>query len=353
MALNQRFKKTNPQQEKQNAEARSKGGGTGYSIFADDIKPYRFEEGSNLLRLLPQLATSKYPNYLDVSALGFYDESLPIRGTFRIMEEQNWILGKMFKLLRSHNDFKYRLWSRENEGGISFNPRPKVVFLGFNINDPARKVVPIILPGTLSYPAKDGKARTPQAGTRITQFVYDTDINGNLRYGDIFDVEEGRVVRVDVTNAGTIRVKYEPSVDAAYPITSASFGPVLDQIKDYNEVVNEPTVAELVTVIKSYLPEDMFEYLDAQINFDKIVEQAELDSEQSEDAESTPKAKKVEAKKEAAVPLPEDDDDLPPNDDDLPPNDDELDNDEPSANEVNEKLAALREGMRKKRASKE
>lgn len=347
MALQQRFKKTNPQQEKQNAENRSRHTGTGYSVFKEGITPYKFEEGSNLLRLLPQLAASPFPNYLDVSALGFFNEALPIRGSFRIMEEHNWMLGKMFKLLRAHSEFKYQLWSRENEDGVSFNARPKVAFLGFNINDPERKVIPIMLPGTLSYPAKDGKARTPQAGTRITQFVYDTDINGNLRYGDIFDIDEGRVVRVDVTNAGTIRVKYEPSVDAAYPISSASFAPVLDQVKNFNEVVNEPSMSELIKVIKAYLPVAMYEYLDAQINFDKIMEQTELDSSLAGHSEIRETVVTPEAKREAAVPLPEDDDDLPPSDPE-----DTVD-DEQSANEVEERLAALREGMRKKRATKE
>lgn len=335
MSLIQRFKKTNPQEERAQAEKRSKTGSVGgYSVFKDGILPYKFEEGSNLLRLLPQLDTSPFPSFLEINVLGFYDESLPIRGTFRVMDEHQWVLSRAYKLLRAHPEFKHRLWSKENELGLSFNARPKVVFLGFNINDPELKVIPMVLPGTVAYPAKDGKARIPQAGTRITQFIYDQDIHGNVRYGDIFGVEEGRVIRLDVTNAGTIRVRYEPVVDAVYPLTSDRYEKVLTQIQDFDAYVKEPKISELVKVLSAYIPADMFEYLDGQINFDRVIEQAGEVGQPKPTTETPNKA--------ASVPLPVEADD----------SEDELANFEPATGEaakVEEKLAQLRKEMLSKR----
>lgn len=302
MSLTQKFKKTNPNNEKTPPEHTRSSGSANYSLLKPGVTAYKFEEGPNLLRLLPQWTESPFPNFLDVNVLGFYDDMLPLRGTFRVTEENGWILTRMFKLLRSHPEFKHRLWSKENELGISFNPRPKVVFLGFNISDPEMKVMPIVLPGTVSYPAKDGKARIPQAGTRIAQFVYDTDIHGNLRHGDIFDVESGKVVRLDVTNAGTVRAKYDPIVDAAYPLTNSRFEKVLLQIKNFDEYVAEPTMEELIHVMSLYLPGDIYDYLDGQIKFDRVIESSHDKGNRS----STAATASVSEPKASSVPLPED-----------------------------------------------
>lgn len=346
MSLSQKFKKTNPQNKKSAPEQARGGNSTNYSLLKQGVMPYKYEEGTNLLRLLPQWAESPYPNFLEVNVLSFFDEMLPIRGTFRVTEENSWILSRMYKLLRAHPEFKHRLWSKENELGISFNPRPKVVFLGFNINDPEMKVVPIVLPGTVSYPAKDGKARIPQAGTRITQFVYDTDIHNNLRYGDIFDIETGRVIRLDVTNAGTIRAKYEPIADAAYPLTSKRFEKVLLQIKNFDEYVEEPSMSELVKVMKAYLPHDVFDYLDSQLNFDRIVENA---GETPLERAAKPEPVQPASERSASLPLPEDGEDEPsaaaaePADDQDAPMDDD---------DVEAKLQALRKEMAGRKGKK-
>lgn len=302
MSLNLKFKKTANTPVKKTSEGR-KYSGTSYSLFKPSILPYKFEEGTNLLRLLPQREESPYPNFLEVNVLSFFDEALPIRGTFRVMEEQSWLLSRIFKLLRAHPEYKHRLWSRENEMGLSFSPRPKVVFLGFNINDPETKVVPIVLPGTLSYPAKDGKARIPQAGTRISQFVYDTDIHNNLRWGDIFDIEKGRVIRLDVANAGTIRAKYDPAPDADYPLTGKRFESVLHQIKNFDQFIEEPSMGELTKVLKAYLPTEIYEYLDAQIHFARIAQETNHAADEADYSQEAP-ANPTNSDPKSSVPLP-------------------------------------------------
>jgi hypothetical protein len=302
MSLNLKFKKTANSPVKKPSESR-KYSGTSYSLFKPGILPYKFEEGTNLLRLLPQREESPYPNFLEVNVLSFFDEALPIRGTFRVMEEQSWLLSRIFKLLRAHPEYKHLLWSRENEMGLSFSPRPKVVFLGFNINDPEMKVQPIVLPGTLSYPAKDGKARIPQAGTRIAQFVYDTDIHNNLRWGDIFDIEKGRVIRLDVANAGTIRAKYDPAPDADYPLTGKRFENVLHQIKNFDQFIEEPSMGELVKVLKAYLPTEIYEYLDAQIHFNRIAQETGRAADEADYSQEVGTGDEV-APTKSSVPLP-------------------------------------------------
>jgi len=335
MSLSLKFKKTASAPIKKSQEGR-KYSGTSYSLFKPGILPYKFEEGTNLLRLLPQREESPYPNFLDVNVLSFFDEALAIRGTFRVMEEQSWLLSRIFKLLRAHPEYKHRLWSRENELGLSFSPRPKVVFLGFNINDPEMKVQPIVLPGTLSYPAKDGKARMPQAGTRIAQFVYDTDIHNNLRWGDIFDIEKGRVIRLDVTNAGTIRAKYDPAVDADYPLTGKRFEEVLLQIKNFDQFIEEPSMSDLLGVMKAYLPHEIYEYLDSQIHFDRIASE-EGEPASSSNEKPTPSASENNvASTQSSIPLPKVEEEI-------------TEAEELPDAEVEARLNALREEMAKRR----
>lgn len=338
MSLNLKFKKTANSPIKKPTEAR-KYSGTSYSLFKAGILPYKCEEGSNLLRLLPQREESPYPNFLEVNVLSFFDEALSIRGTFRVMEDQSWLLSRIFKLLRAHPEYKHRLWSRENEMGLSFSPRPKVVFLGFNINDTEMKVQPIALPGTLSYPAKDGKARIPQAGTRIAQFVYDTDIHNNLRWGDIFDIEKGRVIRLDVANAGTIRAKYDPAPDADYPLTGKRFEGVLHQIKNFDQFIEEPSLSDLIKVLKAYLPVEIYEYLDAQIHFNRIAQEAGHAGDEAEYSQDlSPRHEDVANK--SSVPLPVLDEPEVDGEASMP--------DE----EVEARLNALREEMAKRRQSR-
>lgn len=267
MSLQNKFKKTTPVAP----QKASGGGANNYSLLKPGVTAYKFKNGSNLLRLVPQWKDSPFPNFLDVNVLSFFGDGLPIRGTFRVMEEHGWLLTRAYKLLRANPEFKHRLWSKQNELGVSFNTRPKVVFLGFDIEDPNREIVPIVLPGTVSYPAQDGKARIQQSGTRISQFSTDEDIHGNLRHGDIFDVESGKLIRLEVTNAGTIRAQYEPAVDATFPLTDRKFEPVLAQIQSFDDYVVEPSIKELVEVLSLYLPPDIYDYLDSQIRFDRVI----------------------------------------------------------------------------------
>lgn len=352
MSLIQEFKETDPREEKKMAEARAsqQQGKKFYSPFCDGITPYKFNEGSNLLRLLPQRVDSQFNNYLKFSVLSFFDESLPMRGSFRVMDDsRDGLISKIRWALKGHPEFKHLLWSPENESGISFSLRPRVAFLGFEISSPERAVSAIVLPGTLDYPTKDGRARTPQAGSKIIQFSYDVDINDNLRYGNIFSATTGKVVRLDVTNAGTVRVKYDPSVDADYPLTSKEFAPVLRQIKAFDEFISTPTDAELIQVIRLYLSEypDVISFLDEELNLQDIVDTEGKDEPTDETVANVAKTKP------AAVPLPEEDEDeIPETTDETPADPEDIPDpdatDEPPT-DVQARLQKLKSELRDKK----
>lgn len=262
--ITKRFKKidpTAPVQEKAQTYT------AGYTAFK--MQPAAFSNGSMLVRFLPQTSDSPYSNCVDVNILAAYNNpKLTKTGRIAVRDEDGWFFGKVSKLLKSHGEFKYCLASKTNPEGASFWARPKVLFLGFDVAASDPKVMPYLFPGTNTY-SKDKNAQVG-AGTIIQNFSFDLDFQGNIKYGDIFDIETGRAIRLDVSNAGKMLQKITPSVDAVYPIHEKQYF-LLEEIVSFDDVINYATLQEMVEYTKDALPEDAFDYLDSAMNFDKIL----------------------------------------------------------------------------------
>jgi hypothetical protein len=272
------FKRLTPETERQKAaEASNREVGSHFQLFKKDILPYKFENGRNVLRLLPQPAHSKYDWFTEVWVLSFFNKSSHVRGVFRITDTSiNGDYAKVRKLLRSRADWADRMWSPKNEDGISLNAKPKTVFLGFDVNADIKKVVPIVLPATVPWERRDGLPRKPQAGTRIAAFATEENIHGQPRYGHIADLLEGRAIIVDVSGAGSVQAQYDPSVDDKFPLCDNDYNikpeyeELLKQVKPFDEILSEPTREDFVKLLKSYLPEDMFEYVAKEMHYEDV-----------------------------------------------------------------------------------
>lgn len=252
------FKSTKSDPQKQAATTGTVDGKRIYDIYKDGIKKFKFSEGTNNIRLLPQRSDSPFNNYLKIDVLAMY-ESDKVNGKIRVDPSRDGYISRARTLIKAHPKFKFLMWSPENPNGISFQIKPKVLFLGFSVDEDDKAVKLIELPGTLDYPTRDGKARTPQAGTKISTFVYETDYKGNLKHGDIFDVSTGRVVSVAVSAAGTRMVKYDPSVDQVYDISQDA--DILKQIVPFSEFIKEVDEAALKEALALYLPKEVNDYL--------------------------------------------------------------------------------------------
>lgn len=271
------FKKLTPDTERQKAAEVASRGGNYYQLFKKDVVPYKFENGRNVLRLLPQPRDSQADWFVEVWVLGFYSKTSPVRGVFRVTDTSlKGDYAKVRNLLRNRTDWADRMWSPKNEEGISLNAKPKVVFLGFDVNADIKKVVPILLPATVPWDRRDGVPRKQQAGSRIAAFATEENIHGQSRYGHIADLLEGRAIIVDVSGAGSVQAQYDPSVDDKYPLCDKDynikpeFTELLSQVKPFEDILNEPTREDFVKMLKSYLPEDMFEYISKEMNYGDV-----------------------------------------------------------------------------------
>lgn len=247
------FKKSNPEEIK---AAALKPRGTGYiSSFKDASKKHKWHQGRNSLRLLPQQESSNWGNFCEYSKFGMYGGNIQGEFAFDPDGPVSKLIYEVSKTLRAHPEFKFEVKSKDNETGVSINTSPRVAFLGFNFDCSENGVKIIDLPGTFAQ-KKDGKASIEGAGTTITKAIYDTDIRGVVKFGDIFDITTGRVVCVDVQNAGTVRAKYTISIDAEFPIEGAYEG-LLDEVAGFDNFIDFKELQEAKEILRQYLPQNM------------------------------------------------------------------------------------------------
>jgi hypothetical protein len=88
-------------------------------------------------------------------------------------------------------------------------------------------------------------------------------MHGNEKYGDIFDIETGKIINVQTTNAGTIRANYFPIVEVEFPIPD-KLSIILDLVQPFDEYVKLLDVDEVKAMLRKYFPTeimDSIEYL--------------------------------------------------------------------------------------------
>jgi hypothetical protein len=221
------------------------------------ITQYRFKDGDNLLRFLPQPADSKYNNFVQFEELNFwtaqYKNKLAILPNTATAETRL----KAFFELREH--FPQLMKNAKNpEGSISLNTSHKV---GFQAYDPETKsVVAVVLPGTNPMPRLDGSKRNVGAGTKVVDLCTAKNIKGELRYGDVFDIQEGGLINIRVTNAGTLSASYEVLYESQESLENDEiWGDTLQAIKSFDQVFKFAIPVNLYVALESYLEPEQFE----------------------------------------------------------------------------------------------
>lgn len=247
------FKKTIPEEVRTNATKPKTGGFI--SSFKSTTRKYKWKNGRNLLRLLPQAETSEFGSFCEYFKFGMFGGNVQGDFAFAGGGEVSKLIYEISKTLRAHPEHKFALKSKENATGVSITTQPKVAFLGFDFETPEDGLKIIDLPGTYAQ-KKDGKPSVEGAGTTITKSIYATNINGEIKYGDIFDIETGRVVAVEVQNVGTMYARYTPAIDAIFPITD-TYETLLDEISGFDTFIDFKEIVEVKTILKQYLPAEM------------------------------------------------------------------------------------------------
>lgn len=253
--IRNRFKKTVPQETQQRQTAYLKPHKSG-------INKFEFVNGRTFIRLLPQPDGSPFLAYCEYYVLqmaggrlegtiALYPDTYNEDGSI-IPSEAGKLMASVGKALRTHGEAKYDIYSKENEAGVKINTKPRVAFLGYR----PKQVNPVIelidLPG--SYPAKDGAAQRPSAGNTIVKSITELDMNDNFLYGDIFDLDTGRAIALDVVNAKTFLASYTPTVQGSISPVPEQLNYLLDDIKTFDNYLDFYTADRLATLLENYLP---------------------------------------------------------------------------------------------------
>jgi len=232
--------------------------GFGYS----KITQHAWVEGVNTFRFLPQREDSVWGNYVEFYEYNVF--SSKAKAKFALLDEQRTMLKQAFFALRQ-SEFAGNLFNKTtNTHGWQLNPRPKVGFIAIDLTEGVKtEVVSVILPGTSDY-TKDGAAPIKGAGTSIIDLCFKKNFKGEPMHGDIFDPSEGGLVAVNVTNAGDMKVKYEPVYDSPMPVEDPV---IINSIKPFDQVFSFATTAELKAFLKSYIGDEAFAVIDNPVVF--------------------------------------------------------------------------------------
>lgn len=251
--IRNRFKKTNPQEEQKSKQS------SGYlKPFKYGINKFEFQNGRTFIRLLPQPQESPFTAYCEYYVLQLAGGRL--EGTIAIAPDcfdskAGKLMASVGKALRSHGEAKYDLYSKENEAGVKINTRPRVAFLGYRPKESNPKLELLDLPG--SYPAKDGDSQRPSAGNTIVKSITELDLNGDFQYGDIFDIDKGKPIALDVVNAKTMLASYTPIIQSKEMPVPENLYYLLDSVKPFDNYLDFYTADRLAVLLENYLPAAM------------------------------------------------------------------------------------------------
>ena len=213
--------------------------------------------GVRYLRLLPQPQESEDTYCHMVPYLYITEKEIPrTRGYMALTHKQAEFLSMAVDMFRSNPQFKDLLRTQNNPSGISLYPKYRELFLGFNAKDPEKKLYIIVLPSN-GYTPNPSQI---QAGTKIKQFPFERYESGELKYGDIFDVENGNLIKIE-TMGESDRTSYHPSVDRKFPLTDPEFEQVLDEVVPFSELISYATQKQFLIFLRSVLTDAMFTYL--------------------------------------------------------------------------------------------
>lgn len=275
-----RFKKVDCASVKSLTEKQSSGN-SGQSkrsnIFTPNTKIHKWVEGVSFLRFLPQPAGSNYGWCVPIDVVEIYDEKAVMQGTFLIGAElENGEqhpksfkpqMDKIRKMLYNHPEHKLALYSKATPEGFRFTTKCRMLFQGFDVTGSPHTVELFRLPANY----KNAGNAPVQCGTRIAGYTTDVDRNGNFKYGDITDIQTGRIVKIDVQNPGKTAATYYPEVEDVLSLMEPAFIPLLESIKSYDEYLKWPTQEEFVQLVSQMIPANerhIWKYVSEQMGWD-------------------------------------------------------------------------------------
>ena len=225
------------------------------SKFSYGIVPtHKWVEGNNVLRLLPQLEDSTYNNFIYFDEYSVFSKANPGAGCkFALTPAAARVLENVRWAIYNEENLRGSLFSAKNPHGLQLNASPKVGVYVLNMTDKLPCFSTVVLPGT--RPEREGKEKPKVgAGTKLIRFCEEKDMKGNLKYGDLFDPNDGRVINVQVTNAGSKSVDYSLQVEYKLPLSDIE----INEIKPFDQLFRFTDVKELHAYLQTYLPEDAY-----------------------------------------------------------------------------------------------
>ena len=254
------FKKIDPTVDAKREEARAaSANGRKYSLFKDGIMSFPFKEGKFFFRLLPQPADAENSWFLTLPYVYMDPSVTPAHmGYFPMTQKQEAILGEIRSTLYRTPQFASRMRSRENPNGVDLGVKYRTVFLGFLFNDSDPKVQPVVMPSN-GYGVNMPQGRL-QAGTAVTRFMFESDYSGKPKYGNIVDIDSGRLICVEV-KGNNDRREYITTVDAPAPLTDARYDHLLNQVRKFEDIIDYHPDEDFLNIIQLRLPEEMFNFV--------------------------------------------------------------------------------------------
>ncbi len=226
-----------------------------FSMFKPGFEAFQFaSSGKYYFRLLGQPIGAKHSWYVTVPYMYFDALKTPgLRGVLPLTEAQENFLASVRSQAYKDPIFGNRMKKNANPNGLDLGTKYRNAFMGFVYNDTSPEVKPIILPAS-NPKQKEGRI---QVGTQITQYMYEVDINGNLKYGSIVNSETGKLVCLEVSGEGTRR-EYKSSVELTLaPITEPKYAPLIDQVVAFEDIICYVSNEDFLGAIQARLPVDM------------------------------------------------------------------------------------------------
>jgi hypothetical protein len=234
------------------------------SKTTDQLRPYKLQEGDNLVRFLPQPVDSVFENYFTAYEYSIYNrKESKYLAYFTLDDAGAALINQIRKLLFFSKDDKASpadfsdLVSKDSKNALHLKTQPRVFLQGFLIDSDDCGVKLFKLPGT--YQAYKGYTPQIGAGTKIITAGELLDINGNPKYGDVIDVESGRVINILVVGTPP---QYIVQFEDVLPLISNNVvSDILNDVKPFDALVHIDPLDKLLNFLSSYLPELAVEYL--------------------------------------------------------------------------------------------
>ena len=258
-----RFHRVNPDQEAARAAAQEKElHGIQYSLFCEGVYPFEFKNPKSFVRLLPQPEDAQYSWSVTVPYLYLDPNTTPgHRGYLALTTAQTVVIDNARRALYSHPDFAPMMASETNRNGISLSVKYRGIFMGFDHTDSDPRVQPISLPSSGFRP----KSKKPlQAATVLNGYMLEKDSAGESKYGDIVDLDSGRLIVIEILGTSKDRREYVVSVDRVHPI-GAELEHLLAQIRKFEDLLSYQPDSVVYEAMRLRLTPEMWSFVVAKL----------------------------------------------------------------------------------------